>query len=136
VSTIVAHAPRLPALLRQPPRPVLSLPPFGSRIDAAIAHGAVKRKYHAELVWMRFLRALDVSPHFWRFCTVARFRVGLADADSAHADGAALLVPAARRCDARGVGASEPSVAPDSCASSPQAVTVRRVTLHSCGGNS
>lgn len=82
VSTIGDRSNELPHLVAQPPPPILTLPPFNERVTAALRAARRQRNYRSELVWMHYLRAIGISPHFWRFCNVARYRLGVDAAGS------------------------------------------------------
>ena len=116
VAHLVTNVHRLPALLAHLPLPTQTLPPFNTRIDEALRTARSSRKYRAELVWMHFFRRLGVRPYFFRFCSVARFRLGVTTSSREEESAPAV-----------GVAAEEPLV--------PVAkgrLTVRRVMLHSC----
>lgn len=108
ISTIVDGLPRLPALLASPPRRIDTLPPFSARVTAALRKAHAEHEYTAEMVLMHYsalpppavppllrtvsaghsprapllptpaVRALGLHPHFFRFCNVARYRLGWA----------------------------------------------------------
>ena len=74
---MVAARHRLPQLLETPPPAIDTLPPFNQRVTEALRAAHTDRRYVAEMVWMHYLRALQLRPSFWRFCNVCRYRLGL-----------------------------------------------------------
>ena len=78
IGALVDAAPRLGALVERPSPPVETLPPFNERVTSSLRAAHEQRRYRAELVWMHFLRHVGFRPYFFRFCHVARYRLGAA----------------------------------------------------------
>ena len=74
---MVEALPELPKLLDRVPRAITTLPPFNERVTDALRRAYEGKTYRAEQVFMHYLRALGFHPHFWRFCHVARHRLGV-----------------------------------------------------------
>lgn len=84
VTLIVERVKRLGALLAMPPAPVTTLTFLSARVTESLTSAYHSRTYRAELVWMHYLRALGLRPFFWRFCNVARFRLGVEPGRTRH----------------------------------------------------
>jgi hypothetical protein len=81
ISRLVSSRSKLPQLLERAPLAVDTLPPFNERVSASLREAHETRSLRAELVWMHYLRQLNFRPYFFRFCHVARYRLGSAASD-------------------------------------------------------